>query len=115
MIQKGNRVYIVPNDSRQVPYYRTVKSISSKYITVDDHPSYNRFSVITHISVDDRMGWNPKLCLYESKEAYEKIIKKRDKWLNLYDKISKGLLQNASIEQLEQIYNILIYDSQKNS
>ena len=73
MIKVSSRVYIVPDDKRDTPYYRTVVSIGRKYITVDDNPSYNRFYVQTRRSADDKNGWNPRLTLYESERDYQII------------------------------------------
>lgn len=108
MIKIGSEVYIVPSDTRNKPYYRTVISIGRKYITVADNPSYNRFDILTKKSIANRTGWNPSLTLYESKEVYEDIIEKRDTWLKLYNIISdEHLLQKATIEQLEIIIKML--------
>lgn len=107
MIKVGSQVYIVPEDTRTEPYYVTVKSIGSKYITVGPcHPSYSRFSIYTHESVNDKTGWNPRLTLYESKAAYDDMRELQRRKNRLLSKI-ENLIQTAPIEKLESIYNIL--------
>lgn len=106
MIQIGSKVYIVPNDTRHVPYYRTVKSIGRKYITVDDNLSYARFDIITKESICDKSGWNPHLTLYENKAEYEAEQKVSNLKHSLLISI-KMRLTNASVEQLKQINDIL--------
>ena len=104
MIKVGNRVYIVPDDKRDTPYYRTVVSIGRKYITVDDNSSYNRFYVQTRRSANDKNGWNPRLTLYESERDYQIMQDER------YELISKiqNKLPNTSLEKLEQIYKLIL-------
>ena len=104
MIKVSSRVYIVPDDKRDTPYYRTVVSIGRKYITVGDNPSYNRFYIQTRRSVDDRNGWNPRLTLYESERDYQIMQDER------YELISKiqDKLPNTSLEKLEQIYKLIL-------
>jgi len=104
MIQVGSQVYIVPNDTRDKPYYAVVTKIGHKYITVDDG-YYNRFNIHDHRSADYN-GWNPRLKLYESKEAYCEEIRERATCDHLLIKI-KANLPYASIEQLENILKIL--------
>lgn len=107
MIQKGNKVYVVPEDSRNVPYYRAVVSIGRKYITVDDNPDYNRFDINTHESICNRAGWNPRLKLYESKEEYEwqqvLTVEREQLRKNIHD-----LLLKCNNDKLKQIYNYII-------
>ena len=107
MIKVGNRVYIVPEDTRTKPYYVIVKSIGSKYITVEGHPSCSRFSVYTHESVSDRTGWNPRLTLYESERDYQIMKEIQDERCKLISKI-KDKLPNTSLEKLEQIYKLIL-------
>lgn len=67
----GDKVYLVYEDSRLRSQYVTIKSIGSKYITVDGvHRSESRYNILTKESVDDRSGWNCRARLYESKEKY---------------------------------------------
>ena len=67
----GDEVYLVYEDTRRGSQYVTIKSIGSKYITVDGvHSSESRYDILTKESVDDRHGWNCRACLYESKEKY---------------------------------------------
>ena len=107
MIKVGNRVYIVPDDKRDTPYYRTVVSIGRKYITVDDNPSYNRFYVQTRRSVDDKNGWNPRLTLYESERDYQIMQEMQNERYELISKI-QNKLPKASLEKLEQIYKLIL-------
>ena len=106
MIQKGNSVYIVPKDPRKSPYWAKVKSIGPKYITTDGHSSYSRFDIITHESVNDKMGWNPQQKLYKSKAEYDDEMLEIERRKFLLTKIEKSL-SSLSIKQLEQICNIL--------
>lgn len=107
MIKIGSQVYIVPEDTRTEPYHAIVKSIGSKYITVEGHPSYSRFSVYTHESVDSKTGWNPRLTLYESEIDYQIIQEIQDERCNLISKI-KNMLSSTSLEKLEQIYKLIL-------
>lgn len=106
MIQKGSKVYIVPSDTRNVPYYRTVVSIGRKYITVDDNSSYNRFDIKTHLSVNDYNNWNPRLKIYGSKYEYEQQLQYDSERKQLLEKIDK-LLQKCNNNMLKQIYNYI--------
>ena len=106
MIKVGSQVYIVPEDTREEPYYAIVKSIGSKYITVEGHLSYSRFSIYTHKSINDRTGWNSQLTLYESKRDYQAMKEIQDKRYKLISKI-ENKLPNTSLEKLYQIYVIL--------
>ena len=83
-----------------------IKSIGSKYITVEGHPSHSRFSICTHESVDDKTGWNPRLNLYESEAEYDKQQALRLRKNKLQYEI-ENLIQTASIEKLESIYILL--------
>ena len=105
-IKVGSRVYIVPEDTQNIPYYRTVISIGRKYITVADNSSCNKFDILTKYSVCDRDGWNPRLTLYESKAVYDDMRESQYRKNRLLSKI-KNLIQTAPIEKLESIYNIL--------
>ena len=105
-IKVGSQVYIVPEDTRTKPYCAVVKSIGSKYITVEGHPSHSRFSICTHESVDDKTGWNPRLNLYESEAEYDKQQALRLRKNKLQYEI-ENLIQTASIEKLESIYILL--------
>ena len=107
MIKVGSQVYIVPRDIRTKPYYATVKSIGNKYITVEGHPSYSRFSIYTHESADDKSGWNPRLTLYESEIDYQITQEIQDERCELISKI-KNKLSSASLEKLEQIYKLIL-------
>ena len=107
MIKVGSRVYIVPEDTRTKPYYAIVKSIGSKYITVEGHSSYSRFSIYTHESIDDRTGWNPHLTLYESERDYQIMQEIQDERRELISKI-KDKLPNTSLEKLNQIYKLIL-------
>lgn len=106
MIQKGDKVYIVPSDTRTKPYYVTVKSVGRAYITVDSHPSYSRFSIYTHKSVLDRTGWDPQLTLYESEEDYQLEQKIQNERCQLINKI-KNKLSDATLGELKEIYNLM--------
>ena len=106
MIKVGSQVYIVPEDTRTKPYYAIVKSIGNKYITVEGHPSYSRFSIYTHESVDDKTGWNPRLTLYKSEIEYQTIQEIRDKRCKLISKI-ENKLSDATFDKLKEIYNFL--------
>lgn len=106
MIQKGSKVYIVPNDKRNAPYHRTVVSIGRKYITVDDNSSYNRFDIITKQSVNDKNDWNPRLKLYENKEEYEQQLQYASERKQLLENIEQ-CLQKCNNNELKQIYNIV--------
>lgn len=67
----GDKVYLVYEDPRRPSYNVTIKSIGSKYITVDGvHHSESRYDILTKKSVDDRNGWNCGARLYENKEKY---------------------------------------------
>ena len=44
MIKVGNKVYIVPEDTRYKPYYAEVIQIGKKYIRVNGHISESRFN-----------------------------------------------------------------------
>ena len=105
MIKVGNRVYIVPDDNRNTPYYRTVVSIGRKYITVDDNSSYNRFYVQTRRSADDRNGWNPQLTLYESERDYQIMLEIQYERCELISKI-QNKLSDATLGELKEIYNL---------
>lgn len=107
MIKVGSQVYIVPEDTRTKPYYAVVKSIGSKYITVEGHPSYSRFSIYTHESVDDKTGWNPRLTLYESEWSYQIMQEIQSERHELISKI-ENKLPNTSLEKLEQIYKLIL-------
>lgn len=103
---KGERVYIVPEDSRTAPYYRTIISIGSKYITVDDNCSYNRFDKNTHESICDKNGWNPRLKLYRSKFEYEQELLSISERKQLLENIN-NLLHKCNNNMLKQIYNYI--------
>lgn len=107
MIKVGNQVYIVPEDTRAKPYYAVVKSIGNKYIIVEGHPSYSRFSIYTHKSVPDRTGWDPQLILYESERDYQIMQEIQDERRKLISKI-ENKLPNTSLEKLEQIYKLIL-------
>lgn len=106
MIKVGSQVYIVPDDTRNIPYYRTVVSIGRKYITVDDNPSCNKFDISTKKSVNDKTGWNPRLNLYESKFAYEQQLQYSIERKQLLENIDR-LLQKCNNSMLKQIYNYI--------
>ena len=106
MIEVGSKVYIVPDDTRNVPYYRTVISIGRKYITVADNSSLNKFDILTKRSVDDKTGWNPKLKLYDSKFAYEQQLQYYAERKQLLENIEK-LLQKCNNNMLKQVYNYI--------
>lgn len=107
MIQKGNEVYIVPEDTRDKPYYSVVVSIGRKYIKVKGHYTSSTFDIVTHesISVAD---WNPRLKLYESREEYSRAMYKQAKLNSLKKEIEKHV-ENATLEQLEQV--LLIFEN----
>lgn len=107
MIKVGSQVYIVPEDTREKPYCAIVKSIGSKYITVEGHLSYSRFSIYTHKSINDKTGWNPQLTLYESKRDYQAMQEIQDERHKLISKI-ENKLPNTSLEKLEQIYKLIL-------
>lgn len=106
MIEVGSKVYIVPDDTRSKPYYRTVISIGRKYITVDDNSSNNKFDILTKRSVCDKNGWNPNLKLYDSKFAYEQQLQYDTERKQLLENIEK-LLQKCNNNMLKQIYNYI--------
>lgn len=106
MIKVGSQIYIVPEDTRTKPYYAVVKNIGNKYITVDGHPSYSRFSICTHESVDDKTGWNPKLKLYDSKFAYEQQLQYDAERKQLLENVEK-LLQKCNNNILKRVYNYI--------
>ncbi len=108
MIKVGSQVYIVPEDTRTEPYYAVVKRIGNKYITIEGHPSYSRFSIYGHESIDDRTGWNPRLKLYESKRDYQIMQEIQNGRRELISKI-ENKLHNISLEKLEQIYKLILY------
>lgn len=106
-MQKGDKVYIVPSDTRIKPYYATVKSVGRAYITVDGHISYSRFSIYTHKSVPDRTGWDPQLTLYESEEDYQAEQKIQNERHQLINKI-KNKLPDATLSELKEIYKLIL-------
>lgn len=106
MIQKGDKVYIVPSDTRIKPYYATVKSIGRAYITVNGHPSYSRFSIYIHKSVPDRTGWDPQLTLYKSEEDYQIEQKIQNERCQLINNI-KNKLTDATLGELKEIYKLM--------
>ena len=106
MIKVGSQVYIVPEDTRTEPYYVVVKNIGSKYITVDDNSSCNKFDILTKRSVCDRNGWNPNLKLYDSKFAYERQLQYDAERKQLLENIEK-LLQKCNNNMLKQVYNYI--------
>lgn len=106
MIKVGSEVYIVPEDTRNIPYYRTVISIGRKYITIADNLSCNKFDILTKHSIDDRNGWNPRLKMYDSKFAYEQQLQYDAERKQLLENIEK-LLQKCNNKMLKQVYNYI--------
>lgn len=104
MIQKGDKVYIVPEDTRIKPYYTTVKSIGNKYITVEGHPSYSRF-ILMNLYLIEQDG-TPRLALYESEEDYQCEQKIQNERCQLINKI-KNKLPDATLSELKEIYNLM--------
>ena len=105
-MKTGDRVYVVPSDSRIQPYYTTIKSIGRKYITTDDHRDYSRFDINTKLSVESSTGWNPRLALYASKEEYEKKFEERQEKLKCVMIISKSL-SSLDINTLHKIIELI--------
>lgn len=101
----GQKVYIVPDDTRRPPFYTTVVTIGRKYITVKGSSDESRFDLITHKAINYN-NWSPRLTLYESKEAYEAKIAKVALVKELLSDIQLKL-PKASIAKLIKIKDIL--------
>lgn len=106
MIKVGSKVYIVPEDTRNKPYYAEVEAIGKKYIHVEGNVSESRFKISDHRSADYN-GWNPRLTLYESERDYQIIQEIQNERCELIRKI-KDKLPNTSLEKLEQIYKLIL-------
>lgn len=88
-LSKGQKVYIVPEDTRNGPFEATIISIGRKYITIDTYnyrfnAQVKRFPIP---SVEDYSGWNPRIDLYLSKEHYLRTVINSNKCILLRQEI----------------------------
>lgn len=73
-IKRGQKVYIVPSDSRHEPQYAEVVSVGPKKITLKDiSPDLRVYDTSTGTSLN-WCGWS----LYLSKEQYEEHLEIED-------------------------------------
>lgn len=97
-MKKGGTVFLVNSDNRIKPVTVTIKSIGSKYITVEGiHKDYSRIDINTHETTNDS---GSTYTMFESEEAYWNHIQdeelKRVLRREIKDKIAKADRQTLS-------------------
>lgn len=106
-MKKGDKVYVVYKDARNRPHYSNIISVGSKYITIDGvHRDYSRFDKITKESVDTQNGWNCRAVLFESEEAYNEYVLRKNRKVLLRNKLI-DYIKTLECDKLEEIYKIL--------
>ena len=104
-MEVGQKVYIVPYDSRYNPFYSNVIKIGKKYITVDNiHKSKNRFRICDY---EQECGnYSSECSLYESKEDYQKQLSDIKERHDFIDKIHDKL-NTLRVEQLKETFDFI--------
>lgn len=112
-MKKGDKVYVVYDDTRNKPHYSNIISVGSKYIIIGNiHRDYSRFDKMTKRSVDAPNGYNCRAMLFENEEAYNKHVLRKNKEALLKNKLI-SYIKTLECDKLEEIYKILgLYGSE---
>lgn len=109
LVIKGQRVYIVPEDSRNRPYEATVVSVGPKYITVGP-PNFRFDAKATKFpihSVEDYSDWNPRLNMYPSRNYYILSVNNEHKRKVYTLEISDMIKWIDDVDALEKIHDFI--------
>lgn len=102
-LTKGDKVYIAYRDPRQRGHYATVKSVGTKYITVDSMPrDENRFNKDTFLSANSPAGYNCQAQLFPDEASYLAALEDQKLARRLYSGICDRL-KKANTEALKVI------------
>lgn len=104
-MEVGQKVYIVPYDSRYNPFYSNVIKIGKKYITIDNlHPSQNKFR-ISDFKQEGR-AYTSRYKLYKSKEYYQKELSERIEYSEYLNNV-RYKISTLSLEQLKETFDFI--------
>lgn len=91
-LTKNDKVYVAYDDPRRQGHYVTVKSVGTKYITVDGmSQGENRFNINTFLSADSPWGYNIGAQLFPDEASYLAALEDRELARRLYSGICDRL------------------------